>query len=78
MNAAEHVTKLWLQSQGFFVLGALGAGHNEIDILAVRMSKDKSGIADKVQVEVSVSAQPAGGTESLAESLVPVSFTKDN
>ena len=60
MNVTEHVTKLWLESKGFFVMGPVWVGHNEIDILAVKLNVDKVGVAKKIHVEVTVSGRPGG------------------
>jgi hypothetical protein len=60
MYAPEHVTRLWLESKGFFVMGPVGVGHNEIDLLAMRLAPGGCSVAQKVHVEVTVSGRPGG------------------
>ncbi len=58
MNAAEEIVKYWYESKGYFVMDSLRIpkGRNkEIDLLAVKLSDDKNGVADKIHIEVSVS-----------------------
>jgi hypothetical protein len=65
MNAAEHIVKLWLESQNFFVLGPLHAdGNFEVDLLAIKLNAEATGIVQKVHAEVTVSGRPAGPMES--------------
>lgn len=58
--APEYVTRLWLESKGFFVMGPVGVGHNEIDLLAIRLAPDRCSVVEKVHVEVTVSGRPGG------------------
>lgn len=63
MNVSEHVTRLWLESNGFFVMGPLRVGANEIDLLAVRLGADRKSLAQKIHVEVTVSGRPGGSDD---------------
>jgi len=58
MNAAEEVVAGWLAAKGYFVMPSVKYGQKEIDLLAVKLAENKSGLSEKLHVEVQVSPKP--------------------
>lgn len=73
-----NVVKLWLESQGFFVMGPMRVGRCEIDILAIKLSRDKNSITKRVQVEVTVSGRPGGPDDGRGPGGYLMSKFRDN
>jgi len=64
MNPAEDLTARWLISKGYFVMPRIKIGAHELDLLAVKLTDDKSAVFERVHVEVCVPSNPAGGNWS--------------
>jgi hypothetical protein len=68
MEAAELIVNAWLQMQGYFVMTNIrvdeadrkGRKKPELDILAIKLKKNKKEVESKLHVEVTVSVHPFG------------------
>jgi len=67
MDAAKHITKLWLESLGFFVQGPLRVGVQEIDLLAVRLDVTRNTVVQRVHAQVNVSGRLGGPDHNTGE-----------
>ena len=54
---AESLVEEWLNRQGFFTIRGVRAGVDELDLLAVRPSKNSNGLEAR-HVEVQMSVNP--------------------
>jgi len=58
MNAAEEIVKFWYENQGYFCIESRSVPHSrgkEVDLLAIKLSKDKKTIKEKLHIEIQVS-----------------------
>jgi hypothetical protein len=68
MEAAELIVNAWLQMKGYFVMTNIrvdeadrkGRKKPELDILAIKLKKNKKEVESKLHVEVTVSVHPYG------------------
>jgi len=68
MEAAELIVNAWLQMKGYFVMTNIrvdeadrnGGKKPELDILAIKLKKNKKEVESKLHVEVTVAVHPFG------------------
>ena len=78
MEAAELIVNAWLQMQGYFVMTNIRVDESgkkkgkkpELDILAIKLKKNKKEVESKLHVEVTVAVHPFGRNKKYLEKIL--------